>query len=132
WPKGLSKKLLPKWLGPYRIERDFGNNSYKLELSAHLRSHGVHNAFHASLLRIHLPNDDRLFPGRLDSQVILTDEHVASLEPEWAVDRIIAHKGKGTAATFELVWHSGDHTWLPYKEIAHLAPLQAYFDAVGI
>jgi hypothetical protein len=29
---------------------------------------GVHPVFHASLLRIHVPNDDRLLPGRLGTQ----------------------------------------------------------------
>ncbi|KZT23383.1 hypothetical protein NEOLEDRAFT_1048714, partial [Neolentinus lepideus HHB14362 ss-1] len=57
-PKELSRKLLPKWMGPYKIERDFGNNSYCLELPTNLQSRGIHNVFHSSLLRIHEPNDD--------------------------------------------------------------------------
>ncbi|KZT24610.1 hypothetical protein NEOLEDRAFT_1025446, partial [Neolentinus lepideus HHB14362 ss-1] len=97
-----------------------------------LRSRGIHNVFHASLLRIHEPNDDRLFPGRTDSQVLLSDEHTAGLEPEWAVDRILTHKGKARESVFQLQWRSGDKTWLPYREVSHLAPLKAYFDAVGI
>ncbi|TFK46268.1 hypothetical protein OE88DRAFT_1603165, partial [Heliocybe sulcata] len=106
--------------------------SYRLELSSNLRSRGIHNVFHASLLRIHEPNDDRLFPGRLDSQVLLTDEDTAGVEPEWAVERILAHKGKGPDALFLLQWRSGDETWLPYHEISHLAPLKVYFDAAGV
>ena len=63
FPKGLAQNLIPKYLGPYKILQDFGNSSFKLELPHHLKKRGVHDVFHASLLRIHLPNDDWLFPG---------------------------------------------------------------------
>lgn len=63
FPKGLARKLIPKFIGPYRILKDFGNFSYQLELPSNLKQRGVHDVFHASLLRIHHPNDDRLFPG---------------------------------------------------------------------
>jgi len=75
-----------KYVGPYKILRDFGNNSYKLELSSELRRRGLHDVFHSSLLRIHEPNDDRLFPGRLDSQLF---ELEGDSEGEWAVDRVL-------------------------------------------
>jgi hypothetical protein len=45
--------------------------------------------FHSSLLKIHLPNDDRLFPGRQDSQL----GHGPEIEEEWAVDKILSHHG---------------------------------------
>ena len=79
--KGLARKLLPKFLGPYKILKDFGNSSFHLELPAHLKHRGVHDVFHSSLLRIHIPNDDRLFPGRMDTQLVGEDEG-----DEWAVD----------------------------------------------
>ena len=63
YPKGTSRKLVPKFIGPYRIIENFGNNSYRIELPDNLKQRGVHNVFHSSLLRIHIPNDDRLFPG---------------------------------------------------------------------
>ncbi|EIW75147.1 hypothetical protein CONPUDRAFT_19731, partial [Coniophora puteana RWD-64-598 SS2] len=81
-------------------------NSFRVELPARLRQRGVHNVFHASLLRIHVPNDDRLFPGRLDHQV-------AEFEvpgTEWAIDRILGHQGTRTEAMFEVMWTSGDIT----------------------
>ena len=65
--KGLARKLIPKYIGPYKILQDFGNQSFKLELLVHLKRRGVHDVFHSSLLRIHVPNDDRLFPGRMDT-----------------------------------------------------------------
>lgn len=32
YPKGTSRKLVPKFIGPYRIIENFGNNSYGIEL----------------------------------------------------------------------------------------------------
>lgn len=68
-PKGLARKLAPKFIGPYRITEDFRNGSYRLDLPSSLKQRGLHNVFHALLLRVHEPNNDRLFPGRLDSQI---------------------------------------------------------------
>ena len=59
---GTSRKLFPKYIGPYLITKDFGNSSYHVNLPDSLKQR-VHNVFHASLLCIHVPNDDRLFPG---------------------------------------------------------------------
>jgi hypothetical protein len=32
FPKGLARKLLPKFVGPYQILEDFRNNSFRIEL----------------------------------------------------------------------------------------------------
>jgi hypothetical protein len=74
FPKGLARKLIPKFIGPYRILKDFGNHSYKIDLPSNLKQRGVHDVFHAALLRIHHSNDDRLFPGRLESQISMSNE----------------------------------------------------------
>ncbi|CAL1702709.1 unnamed protein product [Somion occarium] len=103
-PKGLARKLVPKFIGPYRITEDFKNNSYRIALPPNLKRRGIHDVFHSSLLRIHIPNDDRLFPGRLDSQVMELEDQ----EEEWSVDKIISHTGTGKDSTFEVLWKSGD------------------------
>jgi hypothetical protein len=51
---------------------------------------------------------------------------------EWAVDRIVSHSGKGRDAVFELLWKSGDITWIQYHEIRHLEALSVYCEAMGI
>jgi hypothetical protein len=48
--KGLARKLIPKFIGPYKILHDFGNASFRLDLPPHLKQRGVHDVFHASLL----------------------------------------------------------------------------------
>jgi hypothetical protein len=57
--KGLARKLIPKFIGPYAIIQDFENGSFRLDLPANMKQRSVHDVFHSSLLRIHVPNDDR-------------------------------------------------------------------------
>lgn len=88
----------------------------------------MHPVFHAHLLRIHEPNDDRLFPGRLESQVADFEER----DDEWVIDRFESHRGQGTGAIFEAVWKSGDRSWVPYADVAHVRALKDYFEVLGI
>ncbi|KIN99114.1 hypothetical protein M404DRAFT_78798, partial [Pisolithus tinctorius Marx 270] len=126
--KGTSRKLVPKFIGPYRISDDFGNNSYRVKLPDNLKQRGIHDVFHSSLLRVHIPNDDRKFPGRKDDQI----PELGGTSREWAVDQIINHRGSRSEATFEVQWTAGDRTWLPFDEVAHLKALADYFEALGI
>lgn len=126
--KGLARKLAPKFIGPYKIVQNFGNNTFKIDLPTELKRRGVHPSFHASLLRIHNPNDDRLFPGRLASQIGLA----AQIENEWKIERIEHHNGTGSLAQFQVVWTTGDKTWLPYDELIGTQALEDYFEILGI
>lgn len=130
FPKGLARKFLPRYIGPFKIIRDFGNNSFRVDLPSRMKSRGVHDVFHASKLRVHIPNDDRLFPGRSDDQVWEYDGD--GVEPEFTVDKILSHSGAKSSALFELLWRDGDRTWLPYHKISHLTVLQDYLDAMGV
>jgi hypothetical protein len=128
-PKGRARKLAPKYIGPYRITRELEPGaSFALDLPNELKRRGLHNAFHASLLKAHVPSDDRRFPGRQLSQFsgIETDPR------EWEVDRILSHSGKGKSAQFELKWKTGDVTWEPFYVIKHLQALDEYCEAMGI
>lgn len=126
-PKGRARKLVPKFIGPYKILRDYGNNSYQLDLPAELKQRGLHDGFHTSRLRIHKASDDRRFPGRQIEQI-----RGFGKTSEWVVDKIISHSGKGKTALFNVVWKTGDHTWMPYHEVAHLTTLAGYLEAVGV
>jgi len=48
--RGLARKLIPKYMGPYKITKDFENQSFRIELPLHLEKKGVHDVFHSSLL----------------------------------------------------------------------------------
>ena len=127
-PKGMSRKLAPKFVGPYPIVEDFGNHSYRLKLPLSLKKRGVHDVFHSSLLCIHIANDDKLFPGRLDSQVFDLED----LEGEWAVEKVLEHKLSDKKLMFKVLFKSGDSNWLEYEEISHLIVTDQYLEAMGI
>ena len=71
-----------------------------------MKNHNIHSVFHTLLLRIHILNNNRLFPEREVRQVTgLSDENW-----EWTVDLIETHAGKGRTTLFKVLWKSGDHT----------------------
>ena len=115
-------------MGPYKISQDFGNYSYRIELPSSLCQRGIHNVFHSFLLRIHVPNDDCLFPCRLDEQI----PELGGMTCKWTVNKILSHQGSHSDAKFEVLWMSGNKMWLPFGEIAHLHALTDYFEILGI
>ena len=128
-PKGRARKLAPKYLGPFPITKVIKEGAtYQLGLSNELIKRGVNRAFHASLLRPHIPNDDRRFPGRLPIQIPGFGEK----PDEWIVDRIMTHHGKGQGSEFQILWKAGDKTWASYREVAHLNALDRYCELMGV
>jgi len=53
-------------------------------------------------------------------------------EGEWAVDRILSHANSKSNSIFEVKWKTGDMTWLPYYQVAHLQALTDYLDLLGV
>ncbi|KIY65090.1 hypothetical protein CYLTODRAFT_321354, partial [Cylindrobasidium torrendii FP15055 ss-10] len=101
--------------------------TFQVDIPARLKQRGIHDSFHASLLRMHYPNDDRLFPGRLDSQIIPFDK----FENEWAVDRIVSHCGAGKDMLFRVKWKAGDDTLLPLRDVQDLHAFSEYLEILG-
>ena len=127
-PKGQTQKLVPKYIGPYEIISDYGNNSYKLDLPGCLRQQGIQPVFRVSLLRIHMPNNEQLFPGRLETQVIDFGKN----DTKWQVDHLLSHVRSSSTTNFEVRWTSEDVTWIPYEQLAHLSALCEYLDLLDI
>lgn len=89
-PKGRARKLVPKYLGPFRITKELEKGStYQLDLSPELRVKGINPSFHVSLLRPHFVNDDRRFPGRMLHQLPGFGNNLR----KWDVRRVISHSG---------------------------------------
>jgi hypothetical protein len=127
-PKGMTRKLSPKFIGPYQIPEDFGNHSFRVKLLVSLTRRGVHDVFHALLLRIHVPNNDQLFPGHLDTQIF----NLEDLDVKWMVEKILEHKKGGKSAMFKVLFKRGNTSWLPYDQLSHLIALEQYLEAMGI
>ena len=129
-PKGRARKLLPKFLGPYKIVTAHPEASaYQLELPEELRARGVFPKFHASLLRPYTPNDDNLFPHR-DPKAFY--DYGMPDETEWLVDDIIGHQWDGPRIFFLVKWNLGDSTWEPLEGCDELEALDRYLDTMGV
>ena len=50
----LSKKICPRYVGPYRVLQEVGPDAYRLATPPSLR---IHNVFHASLLKPYQGSD---------------------------------------------------------------------------
>jgi hypothetical protein len=120
-PKGRTRKLCPKYIGPYKIsKRDLDNSTYLLELLLALQKRRIHPKFHISLLKPHFPLSDSAFPNRLQPEPYdfrTTDDH------KWFVDEIIGHRWKGKKTKYEVRWSLGDTTWESHANCDQLAAL---------
>jgi hypothetical protein len=129
-PKGRARKLLPKFIGPYRIAKAFPESStYKLVLPDSLKGRRIHPVFHASRLRRHEKNDDGLFPHR---EVKVFYDFGDDADDEWLVDSISGHRWVGKKVDFEVRWSLGDTTWEPYESVRKLEALDDYFALQGV
>ncbi|KAJ7648829.1 hypothetical protein B0H17DRAFT_1215537 [Mycena rosella] len=79
---------------------------------------------------MHVPNDDPRFPGRLECQLGISLD--SGETNEWAVDRIVNHYGRRATALFEILWKSGDHSWMPYSQAKKLQAMNEYLESVGV
>ena len=128
-PKGRASKLVPKFVGPYKVLKSHPETSnYDLELPEALRKRHLHNRFHVGLLRPHNANDDELFPNRSYPDAY---DFGAPDATEWWVDEITAHRWKGRTVEFQVKWNLGDSTWESLSTCNELAALDAYLALMG-
>ena len=129
-PKGRARKLMPKFIGPYKVADSHPDTSnYTLELPEELRRRRIHPTFHASLLRRHEPNDDALFPGREARSYY---DFGNDDQQEWLVDEILSHRWDGRRIEFLVRWTLGDCTWEPYEHCKELSALDEYLTLHGV
>jgi hypothetical protein len=128
-PKARARKLMPKYIGPYKIKScDRELSKYTLELPDELVKRRIHPTFHASRLRPAIPNDDVRFPNR---EATFFYDFGDDPEREWTVDSIINHKFRGNSITFDVLWETGDVTTEPYTNCKELAALDRYLELHG-
>ncbi|KAG6887325.1 hypothetical protein C0995_016171 [Termitomyces sp. Mi166 len=119
YPKGFLHKFILKYKGPYQITKDFGNSSYWLAILPNMKYCGIHNVFHAALLCIHKLNDDQLFLGCLNEQMVELEAR------KWAAKHIV------TNAIFEVLWKAGDKSWMSYDQVKELILLVPHLKLLG-
>ncbi|KZV79373.1 hypothetical protein EXIGLDRAFT_571184, partial [Exidia glandulosa HHB12029] len=128
-PAGMSRKMAPKYLGPFQIEKVIvDGSSFKLALPRDLLARGINPVFHASLLRIFNENEDTRFPGR--QQFDLKGFRAGA--KTWSVVEISDHYGKGKDLLFRVKWNTGHITWERLREVKKLTAFDNYLTALGV
>jgi hypothetical protein len=129
-PKGRATKLLPKYVGLYKVVEALPQTSnYKLELPEELVKQQIHPVFHVGLLRPHHANDDVMFPNRTS---IDTYDFGAPDDMQWLVDKITGHRWRGKKIELQVHWNQGDTTWEPIASCDELEALDHYLALMGI
>ncbi|KAJ9527894.1 hypothetical protein QJQ45_005531 [Haematococcus lacustris] len=110
---GKARKLLPRYVGPFRIEAHVGRDAVKLTLPQAMSR--IHPVFHVSLLRPYEGNFGRLPPTELGW---LDDS------PQYEVERIVNHRHvrAGKAKEYLVKWKGyddSDNTWEPASNLAN-------------
>ena len=120
------RKLLPRYIGPFRVLAVIGKVAYRIDLPVQMR---VHNVFHVSLLQAY----------KADGRVHLPPPELVDGELEYTVQAITAHRvvvvgGKRKNARrqrveFLICWegYGREHdTWEPSEMAEDTAALDAY------
>ena len=120
-----TKKLAPKFYGPFKVLRRIGRNAYSLEIDERWR---IHNVFHESLLE---PFKQNTIAGR---RITIPAPEEIEGEIEYEVERIVRseirekkrRKG-GKQYTVKSLWYlvkwkgypDDECTWEPAQHLTH-------------
>lgn len=116
-----SNKLLPRWLGPFRVVKRISSVAYKLELPPTMSR--LHPVFHVSLLKPYYSDG----PYQPPPPVVLQDG-----TEEFEVETILSHRdrklprSKQTTREYLIKWQGYAHehnTWEPAKNLTNCAEL---------
>ena len=130
-PKGWAKKLLPKFIGLYKVvEVHTSTSTITLDLLPELTAQRVHPMFHMSLIRAHVPNDNERFPHH-DAKSYY--DFGAADKPEWFVNKILGHRWVNQSKwELQVCWTLGDMMWEPLMECKELQALDKYLDLYSV
>ena len=116
-----SRKLMPRWIGPYEIVKVVNPVAYKLSLPGPMQR--LHDVFHISLLKPFVASDrTQAEPPPLDVEG----------ELEWEVEALVRHRFVRSKLEYFVHWVGydyGHHSWEPEENLTNCAELvQEYWD----
>jgi hypothetical protein len=130
-PKGRARKLVPRYIGPYRVlEAHNKASTLTLELPDDSKNRRVSPTFHTNLVQRYIANNDDLFPKREAKSFY---DFGVTADKGWLVDEIIAHRRiNSKELEFQFRWTLGDMTWEPMSACKELEALDNYLELQGV
>jgi hypothetical protein len=116
-----ARKLLPRWIGPFKVAALVGKTAVKLSL---LESMGVHPVFHVSLLKPYVHGSTGVAPPV-----------VRALDNTWEfeVERIVGERGRGKTKEYLVRWANwgpAHDSWEPAAALKNMSEvLQTWHSA---
>ena len=115
-----ARKLLPRWVGPFKVAALVGGSAVRLNL---LKDMGIHNVFHVSLVKPYRHGGTGVAPP----PVLALDNTL-----QYEVERILGQRGRGRKLEYLVRWrgYSSDHdTWEPASEVGNAPDIVAAWEA---
>ena len=111
-PKGRERKLVPKYIGPYKVVKAHNEAStVMLELPPALIAWHISPTFHMGLVQKFITNNDKLFP-KWDAKSFY--DFGQDNKQEWLVKEITSHQWMNSKELkLKVRWMLGDTTWEP-------------------
>jgi hypothetical protein len=120
-------KLMPKWLGPFKVSHVVGKGAYRLELPASLS--GIHNVFHVSLLKKYKTRDEGGQVQPPPSPLFVQDG-----QEFFEIEKILLHRintsGKKIFREYYVLWKGFDvenNSWEPESSVSETVAFQEYW-----
>ena len=110
-----TKKLSPRFIGPFAIVRKVSQVAYELALPTHLH---VHPVFHVSCLKVYQENPID-FPGR--EPLRPAPEMIQEVE-EWEVEEVLAKRKRYGKTQYLVKWvgyPNSENTWEPEENLSN-------------
>ena len=98
---GKKGKLSPRYVGPYLISRRVGKVAYDLELPQEMSA--VHNVFHVSMLKKHIPDATQVIEPQL---VQVRDDLSYDSRPIQIIDRAVKKLRNKEVPLVKVIWQS--------------------------
>jgi hypothetical protein len=129
-PKGQASKLLPKFIGPFKVlEAYLTTLSYMVELLTLFCVHNLHNKLHRSKLHPYHANNNMLLSHW---EAYMLYDFGNPDDQEQLVDKILNHKWEKDDLMFQLYWNDRDTTWESYETCKDLQVLDEYLQLIRV
>ena len=130
-PKGRARKLVPKYIGPYKVVKTHNKAStVMLELPLALVARQISPTFHMGLVWKFVANNNKLFPKQ---DVKSFYDFCQDDKQEWLTEEITSHHWSNSKELeLEVRWMLGDTTWEPLTSYKDLKALDLYLELRGM